>query len=134
MKTINAVRVTVVVPVQLDQLMFLSANSLLVILAALTVSVYPGLACRKHVLVQKIITKKTTNALRAMLVGTVQQDLQAVVIAPIMTKLACTRNEQVEIVATVVVVGVKLLRPLRVKWGRRRWGGVVRRQMLMVLG
>jgi hypothetical protein len=66
--TLNALHVMVVVPVQLDQLMFLSANLLLVILAALTVSVYPGLACRKHVLVQKIITKMTLNALHVLLV------------------------------------------------------------------
>jgi len=68
MITINAVRVTVIFPVQLDQLMYLSADLLLVIFAALTVSVHPGLACRKDVLVQKIITKITLNALRAMLV------------------------------------------------------------------
>jgi len=36
-----------------------------------------------------------------------------------------------EIVATVVVVGVKLPRRPRVERGRRRWGGVIRRRILI---
>ena len=42
----------------------------------------------------------------------------------------CTRNERVAIVATVVVVGVKLPRRPRVERGRRRWVGVIRRRVL----
>ena len=41
----------------------------------------------------------------------------------------CTRNERVEIVATVVMVGVKLHRCPRVKQERWRWGGLIRRRI-----
>jgi len=41
--------------------------------------------------------------------------------------LAFTKNEQVEIAATVVVVGVKLLRPPRVEQGQGLWVGVTQR-------
>ena len=46
------------------------------------------------------------------------------------TKLAFTKNEQMEIVATVVLVGVKLLRPPCVEQARRLWVGV-RRSLLL---
>ncbi len=41
----------------------------------------------------------------------------------------CTRNGRVASVATVVVVGVKLLRKPRVERGRMRWVGVIRRRV-----
>ena len=41
----------------------------------------------------------------------------------------CTRYERVEIVVTVVMVGVKLHRCPRVQQGRRRWGGLIRRRV-----
>jgi len=44
--------------------------------------------------------------------------------------LVYTRNGRVASVVTVVVVGVKLPRPPRVKRGRRRWVGMTRRRSL----
>ena len=46
------------------------------------------------------------------------------------TKLPYTNNEQVEIVATMVVVGVKLARLPRVEQAQRLWVGVIRSQLL----
>jgi len=55
-------------PVPLDQLTFLSADTVLVLVVTVAVIVHLGLVCRKYVLVQKIITMKTTNALHVVLV------------------------------------------------------------------
>ena len=53
-----------------------------------------------------------------------------VVVIAATIKLAYTKNEQVEVVATVVVVGVKLLRPPRVEQAQQLWAGVIRSQLL----
>ena len=53
-----------------------------------------------------------------------------VVVIAATIKLAYTKNEQVEIVATVVVVGVKLARPPRVEQAQQLWAGVIRSQLL----
>ena len=81
--------------------------------------------------VQKIFTNQTLNVLHVLLVGAARQDPRVVVTVRILpqTKLPCTRDVRVEIVATVVVK-VKLTRPSHVEQGRRRWVGVIRRRRL----
>ena len=65
---VAALNVIMDFPVPLDQLTFLSADTVLVLVVTVAVIVHLGLVCRKYVLVQKIITMKTTNALHVVLV------------------------------------------------------------------
>ena len=80
--------------------------------------------------VQKIFTNQPLNVLHVLMVGAARQDPRVVVTVRIsQIKLPCTRNERVEIVATVMVK-VKLPRPSHVKQGRRLMGGRIRPQLL----
>jgi len=83
--------------------------------------------------VQKIFTNQTLNVLHVLMVGAARQDPRVVVTVRIpQIKLPCTRNERVEIVATVMVK-VQLPRRPRVVRERRRWGGLIRRRKTMAI-